>query len=76
MQPTPYPPGSPGKIQVLTERAEKGMPLFHPSDDGMAEIRALRYTRPTLRSNLLRRRFPREDADGVAINSVSLSESE
>jgi len=31
-KPTPYFPGTQEKIRVLTERAEKRLPLFHPED--------------------------------------------
>lgn len=30
--PTDHPPGSPGKIAVLAQRAERGLQLFHPDD--------------------------------------------
>lgn len=32
-EPTDAPPGSPRKIRVLTERASRREPLFHPQDN-------------------------------------------
>jgi hypothetical protein len=32
-EPTDAPPGSPNKIRVLTERASRREPLFHPQDN-------------------------------------------
>lgn len=31
-EPTQYPPGSPGKIAIMAERAARGEALFHPLD--------------------------------------------
>lgn len=30
--PTDHPAGSPGKIEVLADRVERGQPLWHPHD--------------------------------------------
>lgn len=32
-EPTHYPPGSVGKVEVLTERQSRGYLLFHPLDN-------------------------------------------
>jgi hypothetical protein len=32
--PTDLPPGAPEKIELMRQRAEYGLPLFHPKDRG------------------------------------------
>jgi len=46
--PTGHPPGSPGKLKVMEERAAAGYALWHPDDFGMRPQRVSEVLRELL----------------------------
>lgn len=37
-EPTKYPPGSAGKLEIMRARYEAGLPIFHPEDNAKARL--------------------------------------
>lgn len=59
--PTGHPPGSPGKLKVMQERAAAGYALWHPDDFGMRPERVSQALR-----KLLGRKPPSPPTTGIA----------